>query len=703
MEDLNDDKDQILPKSISVDSGDLEKLRNEMPPTNDRPTDHPRVNQTNMEQHPIAASPQEVTHKRSLPLVPPLSDKPEMSDTSSKSISPPIHASMTSKHATKFGTCAQCGQPRGSNTEKICENHQCKNLQHGIPHGYSSEREFVLPQGGDLPMTKPFWIPNSIKNIPIWSTNIIRVPPAPPQYQSQPVNQQPNMGQNPIVGLPHTSVREIERAMASSKPSNSFNEAGITTVPLKTGNAMSVSSLCEKPTQSRKLLTTTAQIGQQAASEELKQLLPRTDSFKPQLPLTNHPFPVFGTRNQSEKFPLNNLPVPVFGTRNSSELYRAPLPSHRPPPQKARPLPPLPPFPTFPSSPDLREPPQPFQSSDPHITQPTSLTVWPKNWASKGIYKKGSKYGSQIIVDGKIHHIGTYNNAADAAVAYNVEAEKHGLHLHKINVPERAPPKKKRKRNYSPGEVGDAQSYTSHYNANGEIIYLGRWATPEQAAVAFDREVVRRGRDAHFSANKLNFPFFKYSMDVMTAEEEAHVTQLEARAVLSILASMKSGAYVEAHARKDLNAISAEDHCLQQSMFPTRSHNWSYNINKQNFRKEKKKETIRKRPAKVTNNKERVKKQKKENHSGSKYMDVVTEYGFRGVYMIDSSYVAKILVNGVSKQIGYYDTAEDAAVAFDYAILAYQRNKKLFNFTLGPLVSKEARSNVSESHEVDDE
>ena len=138
-----------------------------------------------------------------------------------------------------------------------------------------------------------------------------------------------------------------------------------------------------------------------------------------------------------------------------------------------------------------------------------------------GVYYKISsgKYQAMIRFDGKTKTMGSsYDTAKQAAKAYDNEAIKLRRPLSKLNYPKKAPV------GYTPTQQALQSNNTVGYRGvykvgkkfkgqimiDGKVTGLGNYDTAKEAAVAYDRAVLK----ANKSTTLLNFPDMVHNLDV---------------------------------------------------------------------------------------------------------------------------------------------------------------------------------------------
>jgi hypothetical protein len=141
-----------------------------------------------------------------------------------------------------------------------------------------------------------------------------------------------------------------------------------------------------------------------------------------------------------------------------------------------------------------------------------------------GVSKISKKYRAQIKVDGKTKNLGTMDTAEAAAKAYDVEAIKAGRPASKLNYPENVPndyvPKKKKLRSTNTigfrGVVKMGLRYKAQIQVKSKMSHLGMFATPKEAAIAYDRAAIEFGR----LKEELNFPNVDHGKRPETEKEK---------------------------------------------------------------------------------------------------------------------------------------------------------------------------------------
>ena len=136
----------------------------------------------------------------------------------------------------------------------------------------------------------------------------------------------------------------------------------------------------------------------------------------------------------------------------------------------------------------------------------------------RGVVKNGKRFTSNIHIHRIKNYIGTYDTAKEAALAYDRAVVQHKRPTSHLNFPDGLSiddedydaimnPKKKRrlKSNNTTGYTGvvrERKRYKAQINVDGKRDYLGLYKTSKEAALAYDRAVVKR----RLSSSRLNFP-----------------------------------------------------------------------------------------------------------------------------------------------------------------------------------------------------
>ena len=152
-----------------------------------------------------------------------------------------------------------------------------------------------------------------------------------------------------------------------------------------------------------------------------------------------------------------------------------------------------------------------------------------------GVSKRGKRFKAQIEFDGKKKYLGTFETAKEAALAFDRAVTQHKLSSSKLNYPDGLPiddedydelmnPKKKRRLRSTntsgyTGVCKRGKRFEARVRIDGKQKSLGTYATPKEAALAYDRAVIQH----KLSSSKLNFPndYTTSSEDEENSEEES--------------------------------------------------------------------------------------------------------------------------------------------------------------------------------------
>ena len=132
--------------------------------------------------------------------------------------------------------------------------------------------------------------------------------------------------------------------------------------------------------------------------------------------------------------------------------------------------------------------------------------------------KSGKNFKAEVQIDRKQQYLGTYETAKEAAIAYDRVGIRHKFSASKLNFPDGLPiddqdydelmnPKKKRRlaSNNTSGYAGvykKGERFYARIQIDRKKKSLGTYATPKEAALAFDRAVVQH----KLPSSRLNYP-----------------------------------------------------------------------------------------------------------------------------------------------------------------------------------------------------
>jgi hypothetical protein len=157
-----------------------------------------------------------------------------------------------------------------------------------------------------------------------------------------------------------------------------------------------------------------------------------------------------------------------------------------------------------------------------------------------GVSKKGERFRAQIYANKTMKTLGTYDTPKEAALAYDRAVVQHKLSSSKLNYPDGLPiddedyeelmnPKKKnrtkKRRLRSTNTTGyngvykTGKRFIAQISIGGKQKSLGTYATPKEAALAFDQAIIQH----KLSSSRLNFPndYTTSSEDDESSEEES--------------------------------------------------------------------------------------------------------------------------------------------------------------------------------------
>lgn len=127
----------------------------------------------------------------------------------------------------------------------------------------------------------------------------------------------------------------------------------------------------------------------------------------------------------------------------------------------------------------------------------------------KGVFKTSDRFFAAIGVNGNHIYLGTFDSAEEAARHYNQAAVQHFSEfacLNDVNPKFPTTPRSTLRRDNKSGYLGvylrECQRWQCLITFNRKTIYLGSFATPEEAARAYDA----KARELYGDKARLNFP-----------------------------------------------------------------------------------------------------------------------------------------------------------------------------------------------------
>ena len=134
-----------------------------------------------------------------------------------------------------------------------------------------------------------------------------------------------------------------------------------------------------------------------------------------------------------------------------------------------------------------------------------------------GVRKQSGKYQARIKIDGKLKSLGSYDTAKQAAKAFDKEAIRLRRPLSSLNHPKKAPvgytPMQQALRSRNTvgyrGVTKNSKKFQAYITIDGKYTHIGRYDTAKEAAVAYDRAVLK----ANKPTSLLNFPDMVHNLD----------------------------------------------------------------------------------------------------------------------------------------------------------------------------------------------
>jgi len=131
----------------------------------------------------------------------------------------------------------------------------------------------------------------------------------------------------------------------------------------------------------------------------------------------------------------------------------------------------------------------------------------------RGVSKNGKNFVAQITIVGKLTHIGVYDTAKEAAIAFDRAVLKAKQSISLLNFPDMihnldVEPKRKKLKVRSNNTIGYRGVYKSRtkfkvsIQINGKVKNICGFTTALKAALAYDQAAIKAGKPNH----TLNFP-----------------------------------------------------------------------------------------------------------------------------------------------------------------------------------------------------
>ena len=132
----------------------------------------------------------------------------------------------------------------------------------------------------------------------------------------------------------------------------------------------------------------------------------------------------------------------------------------------------------------------------------------------RGVYKSGNRFQAKIYIDGRLHSVGMFGTTKEAAIAYDlaaIQAKRPKSDLNfpdMIHVKKEMPRIKKRKLVKCTNTTGfngvskNGKNFRAQISINGKNKYLGIFTRARDAAMAYDKAIVKY----HQPRTKFNFP-----------------------------------------------------------------------------------------------------------------------------------------------------------------------------------------------------
>jgi hypothetical protein len=280
----------------------------------------------------------------------------------------------------------------------------------------------------------------------------------------------------------------------------------------------------------------------------------------------------------------------------------------------------------------------------------------------RGVIEWGERFRAQISVNKKQTYLGTYDTAKEAAVAYDRAVIKYNLSKDRLNWPDGYPTintTKKKRKLLSTNTTGyrgvykRGERFRARISVNKKKTNLGTYDTPKEAAVAYDKAVVKY----NLPKEKLNWPdgypkinTTKKKRRLLSSNTTGYTgvhksgKRFEARIFVN-----KKPTYLGTYNTPKEAAVAYDRAVIKYNLSKDKL-NWPDGYPKLNTNKKKRK------------------------------LQSNNTTGYTGVYKNGKRFIARIRINKKVKHLGRYDTPEEAAVAYDRAVIEHNLSKDKLNF-----------------------
>jgi len=297
--------------------------------------------------------------------------------------------------------------------------------------------------------------------------------------------------------------------------------------------------------------------------------------------------------------------------------------------------------------------------------------------------RDGKGFSAAICISRKKISLGSYDSAKQAAKAYDKEAIRLRRSFSKLNYPKKAPV------GYTPmqqpllstntigyrGVTKNRKKFMACRYIDGKKIYLGYHDTAKKAAVAYDRAVLK----ANKSTTLLNFPDMVHNLDVEPKRKKYKCSPSGYKGVYST----KNGKFQVkiSIGNGKVKSVGTFNTAIKAAVAYDRA-----------VLKANKSTTLLNFPDMVHNLDVEPKRKNKRSSTG-----------YRGIQKTSSGrFQATIGINSKKISLGTFDTAIQAALAYDQAAIKAGKKKSILNFPDGlPIKEKEKESAKDGGYLVD--